>query len=83
MCIVIKYVSKNQGGFDKARFSYIDTIAKCRHLFTFSHREGKRGGGELNQREGERGNTGEYISQSWVANTNITECTQEIGYKLG
>jgi hypothetical protein len=33
-------------------------------------------GGELNQREGERGNR----SQSWVENTNMAECTQEIGY---
>jgi hypothetical protein len=39
----------------------------------------KRGMG-LNQREGERGNTGEYRCQSWVENTNMTECTQEIGY---
>jgi hypothetical protein len=35
---------------------------------------------ELNQREGERGNTGEYRSQNWVENTNMTECTLEIGY---
>ncbi len=43
--------------------------------------KGKGGrGGELNQREGERGNRGEYRSQSWVENTNMTECTQEIGY---
>ena len=34
----------------------------------------------MNQREGERGNRGEYRSQSWVENTNMTECTQEIGY---
>jgi hypothetical protein len=26
-----------------------------------------------------RGNRGEYRSQSWVENTNMTECTQEIG----
>ncbi len=37
-----------------------------------------RGGGELNQREGERGNTGEY--PSWVENTNMTESTQDTGY---
>jgi len=37
-------------------------------------------GGELNQREGERGNTGEYRSQSWVENTNITEYTQATAY---
>jgi hypothetical protein len=49
------------------------------YLYTYSHK--KRGmGGELNQREGERGNTGEYRSQSWVENTNTIECTQEIGY---
>jgi len=29
------------------------------------------GGKELNQREAERGNGGEYRSQSWVENTNI------------
>jgi hypothetical protein len=34
----------------------------------------------LNQTEGERGNTGEYRSQSWVENKNMTECAQEIGY---
>jgi hypothetical protein len=37
-------------------------------------------GGVLNQREGERGNRGEYRSQSWVENTNMTESTQEISY---
>jgi hypothetical protein len=31
---------------------------------------------ELNQREGERGNR----SKSLLENTNMTECTQEIGY---
>jgi hypothetical protein len=36
-----------------------------------------RGEGELNQREGERGNRGEYRSKSWFGNTNMTE---EIGY---
>ncbi len=41
-----------------------------------------RGAGELSQREGEsgNGNTGEYRSQSWVKNTNMTEFTQDIGY---
>jgi hypothetical protein len=34
----------------------------------------------MNQREGDRGNRGEYRSQIWVENTNMTECTQEIGY---
>jgi hypothetical protein len=37
-------------------------------------------GGELNQRDGERGKKGEYRSQSLFENTNMTECTQEIGY---
>jgi hypothetical protein len=37
-------------------------------------------GGELNQGEGERDKRVWYISQSWVENTNMTECTQEIGY---
>jgi hypothetical protein len=36
-------------------------------------------GGVLNQREGERGNRGEYRSQ-WVENTNMTKCAQEICY---
>jgi hypothetical protein len=40
----------------------------------------RRRGRELNQREGERGYTGEQRSKSWVENTNMTECTQEIGY---
>jgi hypothetical protein len=38
--------------------------------YTYSHREGGRGW-EMNQREGERGNS----SQSWIENTNITGCT--------
>jgi hypothetical protein len=37
-------------------------------------------GGVLNQRERERGNRGEYKSQSGIENTKMTECTQEIGY---
>ncbi len=36
--------------------------------------------GVLNQGEGERGNRGEYKSQSWFENTNMTECTQEIRF---
>jgi hypothetical protein len=52
---------------------------KCiEYIFT----RGKKEGGELNQREGERDNMGEYRLQSCVKNTNMTECTQEIGYKL-
>jgi hypothetical protein len=41
-----------------------------------------KGGGELNQREGERVNRGEYRSQRLVENTNMsymTDCPQEIG----
>ncbi len=37
------------------------------YQYTHSHREG---GGELNQREGERGNS----SQSRVENTNMADC---------
>ncbi len=46
--------------------------------YTYSHGGGGEGG-ELNQREWERVNRGEYGSQSWVENTNMTECTQDIG----
>jgi hypothetical protein len=37
----------------------------------------------LNQREGERGNRGEYRSQSWVENTNKTlkGLSHEIDFK--
>ncbi len=35
-----------------------------------------RGGGELNKREGERGNS----LQNWVENTNMTKWNQEINY---
>jgi hypothetical protein len=45
-------------------------------VYTVQIHTGK--GGKCNQRDGERGNTGEYRSQSWVQNTNMTECTQEI-----
>ncbi len=44
--------------------------------------QGKGEGLELNQREGERSSRGGYRSQSWVENTNITECTQEIRYNI-
>ncbi len=47
--------------------------------YTYSHREG-RGGGELNQREEEKGNRGKYRSPKLVENTNRTERTSEIGY---
>jgi hypothetical protein len=66
---------------------YTNTKAKCRHLKKspikglcgrcLSVRPTYGGEGpELNQREDERGSK----SQSWVENTNMTECTQEIGY---
>jgi hypothetical protein len=47
---------------------------------TLIHTGKAGGGGELNQRAGERGNRGEHRLQSWVENTNMTECTQKIGY---
>jgi hypothetical protein len=48
-------------------------------MFCTNREEGGRGrGGVLNQRERERGNRGEYRSQRWVENTNMTECTQSI-----
>jgi hypothetical protein len=40
--------------------------------YTYSHREG--GGGEFNQKEGERGNS----SKSWVENTNLTDCISSL-----
>ncbi len=43
-------------------------LTHCIRVYnTYSHVEG--GGGELNQREGERGNS----SQSWVENTNMAD----------
>jgi hypothetical protein len=44
-------------------------------VYTVVFRHGRGEGGELNQREGEKGNTEEYRSQSWVENINMTECT--------
>jgi hypothetical protein len=44
------------------------TLYTCMIYHTYSHEGG--GGRELNQREGESGNS----SQSWVENTNITDC---------
>jgi hypothetical protein len=46
--------------------------------YTYSQSEGE--GGELNQREGEWGNRGEYRSKKSVENTNKPGCTQKIGY---
>ncbi len=45
-----------------------NTLLTCIQ-YTYSH----RGEGELKKREGERDNGGEYRSQSWVENTNMTE----------
>ncbi len=53
----------------------INGYVRIQYLFTI-----KGGGVVANQREGERGNRGEYRSKSWVENTNMTDCTQEIGY---
>jgi hypothetical protein len=48
----------------------LHTVRVCS---TYSHREGGRGG-ELNQRTGERRNS----SQSWVENTNMTDCMSSL-----
>jgi hypothetical protein len=56
------------------------TLHCIRTYSIHSHREGGGRGGELNQREGERGNAEEYRSQSLIEITNMTECTQETGY---
>ncbi len=40
------------------------------YLFT----QGEGGGGELNQRDGYRGDS----SQSWVENTNLTDCISSL-----
>ncbi len=43
--------------------------------YTYSHREGERGGGRVEPgRIGERGNS----SQSWVKNTNMTDCISSL-----
>ncbi len=45
------------------------TLHTCKQ-YTYSHRrKGGRGGGEVDQREGEKSNS----SQSWVENTNMTK----------
>ncbi len=45
---------------------YVYTV----YLFT----QGREKGGEINQREGERGKG----SQSWVENTNMTDCISSL-----
>jgi hypothetical protein len=53
----------------------------CIHIQSILIHTGKVGRrGELIKREWKRCNRGEYRSQSWVENTNLTECMQEIGY---
>ncbi len=44
-------------------------VYACTNKYTYYHREGGEGG-ELNQREGEMGNS----LQIWVENTNMTDC---------
>jgi hypothetical protein len=53
---------------------YVNTV----YLFT----QGRGGGGRVEPERREKSNTGEYISQNWFENTNITECTKEIGYLI-
>jgi hypothetical protein len=45
-------------------------VTHCICVYSLLIHTGKGGGGELNQREGERENS----SQSWVENTNTTDC---------
>ncbi len=54
------------------------TATHCLYVYTVLWQQ--RSWGNSNQRAGERGNSWEYRSQSWVENTNMTECTQEFGY---
>ncbi len=48
------------------------------YLHTYSHREG--GESWTREKRKEKGNRGEHRLQSWVKNTNMIECTQEIDY---
>jgi hypothetical protein len=43
-------------------------------VYVYTVHTGKGGGGDLNQREGERGNS----SPSWFKNTNVTDCTSSL-----
>jgi hypothetical protein len=52
-------------------------LTHCICVYSILIHTGK-GRGELNQREGERGNR----SQIWVENTNMTDCISRLLYKL-
>jgi hypothetical protein len=62
----------------RPRTPYPRPLAHCKRVYSMLIHTGE--GVELNPREGERGNRGEYRSQNWVENTNMTDCTQEICY---
>ncbi len=47
------------------------------HTISYSHREG--GGGVVEPERRGEGRQGRVRSQIWVENTNLTECTKEIG----
>jgi hypothetical protein len=49
-------------------------LTHCIRVYSIFIHKGKVGGGELNQREEGRGNS----SQSWIENTNITDCTSSL-----
>ncbi len=49
-------------------------------LYSLLIHTGKGRGGRVEPERRENGNREEYRSQSWVENTNMTECSHEIGY---
>jgi hypothetical protein len=58
----------------KPRTPYKPPTPHLQSVYVYTVHTGKGGGGDLNQREGERGNS----SPSWVKNTNVTDCLQSI-----
>ncbi len=53
----------------------LHTVYEYEYLYSILIHTGKGGGGEeLNQRGGERGGS----SQSWVENTNMTDCISSL-----
>jgi hypothetical protein len=66
------YLSEAQNSIPPPPFTHCIRVYSILH---FTQRT--RGGGELNQREGERSNS----SHCWVENTNITYCISPV-YKL-